>query len=189
MASYPIRVGADFEDEFPGASATATEVAANLVHTATMLLDELNRHRASVTSLSPSASEVLAVIDGAGEPLAGSEIARRLLVSTASMTSLVDTLERRGLVRRVPHDRDRRKVLVDITPEGSRTVDAVLPVVHAASREAVAPLSARERSTLVTLLGKLQRHLDQSGSKELPTPAPRRRPASVGLPGGSAEGR
>ena len=179
MAAYPIRVGADFEEEFPGASASAAEVAANLVHTATMLLDELNRHRASVTSLSPSASQVLAVIDGAGEPLAGSDIARRLLVSTASMTSLVDTLERRGLVRRVPHDSDRRKVLVDITPEGTRMVDAILPVVHAASREVVAPLSERERSTLVTLLGKLQRRLEESDSAALEPPQPRRRPARL----------
>jgi DNA-binding MarR family transcriptional regulator len=176
MTVAPIRVGPDFESEFPGASASATEVSVNLLHTSTMLLDEINRHRATVAALSPSASQVLAVVDGAGEPLPGSEIARRLLVSTASMTSLVDTLERRGLVRRVPDADDRRRVLVAITPEGSRTIDAIMPVVHAASFRALSPLSERERTTLVTLLGKLQRHLGEIGGTDLPRPKPRRKP-------------
>jgi MarR family 2-MHQ and catechol resistance regulon transcriptional repressor len=185
VPDYPIRVGEDFTQEFPGASRSATEVAANLVHCASMLLDTLNRHRAQVTSLSPSASEVLAVIDGAGEPLPGSEIARRLLVSTASMTSLVDTLERRGLVRRIPHREDRRKVLIDITDEGRSIVDTLLPVMHAANREAVEPLTERERDSLVTLLAKLQRHLADGVSTVPPSPestasdASRRKPGKV----------
>jgi DNA-binding MarR family transcriptional regulator len=176
MTPDAIRIDPEFETEFPGASRSATEASVNLLHASTLLLDEINRHRATVAPLSASASQVLAVIDGAGEPLPGTEIARRLVVSTASMTSLVDTLERRGLVRRIPDSHDRRRILVDITPEGTRTIDAIMPVVHAASARAWAPLSERERSTLVRLLGKLQGQLGEVGDLDLPTPAPRRKP-------------
>lgn len=178
VSSPPIRVGQDFEAEFPGASARAVEAGVNLVHTSALLLDEINRHRATVASLSPSASQVLAVLDGAGEPLPSTEIANRLLVTTASMTSLLDTLERRALVVRVAHPTDRRKILVDITDDGRRLVDEMLPVVHAASTRALEGLSARDQETLTRILGKVQVHLAEITRESLPSPLPRRRPAS-----------
>lgn len=172
-----VHVDPDFEKEFPGASASATEASANLMHTASLLLDEINRHRGTVTRLSPSACQALAVLDGAGEPLSSTEIATRLLVTTASMTSLLDTLERRRLVARVPHPSDRRKVLVEITDDGRETVDQVMPVVHAASRTALSGLTEKEQAQLVGLLTRLQDHLDEISGADLPTPKPRRRPA------------
>src|SRR5947208_10013388 len=96
----PLRVGDDFEDEFPGASRSAAEVSANLVRTSDAFLAELHRRRREIADLSPSAFQALAVLEGAGEPLSGHVIAERLLVSSASMTSLLDTLERRGLIER-----------------------------------------------------------------------------------------
>jgi DNA-binding MarR family transcriptional regulator len=170
-----IHVDPDFEKEFPGASASATQASANLLHTASLLLDEINRHRGTVTRLSPSACQTLAVLDGAGEPLSSSEIAARLLVTTASMTSLLDTLERQALVRRVRHPHDRRKVLVGITDAGRETIDKVMPLVHAANATALSALSEKERAQLTSLLGRLQDHLAKTSGAELRTPAPRRR--------------
>jgi DNA-binding MarR family transcriptional regulator len=172
-----IHVDPDFEAEFPGASASATAASANLLHTASVLLDEINRHRATATRLSASACQTLAVLDGTEEPLSSTEIANRLLVTTASMTSLLDTLERQGLVRRVPHPSDRRKVLVEISDEGRETIDRVMPMVHAANASALSVLTEPERAELCALLARLQDHLAEISGAELPTPAPRRRPA------------
>src|SRR5689334_25310399 len=110
-----------------------------------MFLDELNRRRATVTGLSPSATQVLAVLDGAGEPLPSNVIAERLLITTASMTSLLDTLQRNGYIRRLPHPSDRRKILVEITPAAREVVDRMLPVIHTAEAEIFAPLPAADR--------------------------------------------
>jgi hypothetical protein len=46
--------------------------------------------------LSRAGREALAVLEGAGQPLSPTTIAERLIVTTASVTSLLDTLERRG---------------------------------------------------------------------------------------------
>jgi DNA-binding MarR family transcriptional regulator len=54
-------------------------------------------------------------------------IAERLLVTTGSMTSLLDNLEKRGLIRRQPHPQDRRKLPIDITPAAQAIVDQWLP--------------------------------------------------------------
>nr|WP_217913500.1 MarR family transcriptional regulator [Miltoncostaea marina] len=52
------------------------------------------------------------------------KIGERLQVHPTSVTNTVTRLERDGLVRRVPSERDRRTVLAEITPLGRRTVDA-----------------------------------------------------------------
>jgi DNA-binding MarR family transcriptional regulator len=153
-----VRVGPDFEAEFPDASALATECFANLCRTGDLLIELHNRQTRMDFHLSQSAREVLAVLEGAAEPLEPTIIAQRLLITTASMTPLLDTLEKRGLVRRLPHPDDRRKRLVDITPAARRIVDEFLPSLHARERAVVSSaLSVAEQRALLRLLAKVQR--------------------------------
>jgi DNA-binding MarR family transcriptional regulator len=164
-----IRVGDDFEDEYPGASALATECFANLWRAADLLMGLHNRYTADKYQLSPSARGVLAVVEGAGQPLEPSVIAERVVVTTGSMTSLLDNLEKRGLVRRLPHPSDRRKLLIDITPEAQAIVDEFLPAFHARERDVLtAALTTSEQRTLLRLLAKLQ----QAGADAVSAPAP-----------------
>ena len=81
-----------------GSMTSLLDNLANLIRTADLLLGLHNRHTASEYQLSPSARSVLAVVEGADQPLEPSVIA-----------------ERRGLIRRLPHPGDRRKILIDIT--------------------------------------------------------------------------
>lgn len=62
----------------------------------------------------------LAALGGAA-PLKMRELAGALQVSMPAATHLVDQLERKGLVRRRPHPRDRRVTLVQVTARGART--------------------------------------------------------------------
>jgi len=102
-----------FAREFPSGDPTATECAQNLILASSRFTDAdtraLRRH-----GLSIAARVLLATLEAASEPLPANVLADRLLVSGASITSLVDTLERRGLVRRVRPDHDRRIVLIDV---------------------------------------------------------------------------
>jgi MarR family transcriptional regulator, 2-MHQ and catechol-resistance regulon repressor len=166
-----IRVDDDFENEYPGASALATECYANLWRAAELLMGLHNRHTADQYQLSPSARGVLAVVEGAGQPLEPSVIAERLVVTTGSMTSLLDNLEKRGLIRRLPHPDDRRKLLIDITPEAQAIVDEFLPAFHARERDVVtAALTTSEQRSLLRLLAKLQ----QAATDAVTAPAPDR---------------
>jgi DNA-binding MarR family transcriptional regulator len=171
----PIRVPADFAREFPGASASAAEAATNLIRTGDAVLAEIDRRRREIVDLSASAFQTLAILDGAEEPLAPHVIADRLLVSSASMTSLLDTLERRGLIERRPHPDDRRKVLVHLTGEARDVVDRMLPAVHAASTEIFAPLSEADRDHLITMLTTVRAQLADLDGRDPVTPTPRRK--------------
>jgi|GEM_PF-698199 len=152
-----IRVGDDFEHEYPGASALATECYANLYRAADLLMGLHNRQTLDEHQLSPSGRQVLAIVEGAGEPLEPSVIADRLLITTGSVTSLLDNLEKRDLIRRLPHPRDRRKLLIDITPSAQAIVDELLPSLHARERDVMsAALSTDEQRELLALIAKVQ---------------------------------
>ena len=169
-------MGEDFEDEYPGASALATECYANLVRTADLLLGLHNRHTSDQYQLSPSGRGVLAVVEGAGQPLEPTVIAERLMVTTGSMTSLLDNLEKRGLVQRLPHPADRRKLLIDITSDGRTIVDELLPTMHARERLVIgAALTDGEQRSLLRLLAKVQQAAADARDVAAPTAAVRRR--------------
>jgi DNA-binding MarR family transcriptional regulator len=68
-------------------------------------------------------------------PLGPADLARRLEVSTAAATGLVDRLVQRGHVERHPHEVDRRRTDVEVTPSGREEVLAnLLPMFVALDR-------------------------------------------------------
>ena len=182
-----VRVPADFEQEFPGASRSASEVAVNLALAQAALIAQIERPAREAHGLSASAFQALAILDGAGEPVPGHVIAGRLLVSSASMTSLLDTLERRGLAERRPHPTDRRKILVHLTADGQRIVDQQLPVLHAVIAQAISTLPEDDREHLLTSLTTIRARVEQIASQPLP---PRKPGSGAGpaMPAGRREG-
>jgi DNA-binding MarR family transcriptional regulator len=172
-----IRVPPHFEHEFPGASRSATEVAATLVGTASLLDAAIERAPRQAANLSTSAFQTLAILHGAGCSLPSTVIAERLLVSTASMTSLLNTLERRGLVVRRPHPTDGRKVLVELTPLAQPIIDSQLPIVHAVITEAIGDVPEADREPLLRSLSLIKTRLAQMANQPLPKArAARRKP-------------
>jgi DNA-binding MarR family transcriptional regulator len=132
----------------------AADAMINLVRTATEVLGEVDRRQRSAAPLSIAGVQVLAIVED--EPLPPHVILGRLLVTSGTMTSLLDTLERRGMIHRVPHPDDRRKILVQITEPGRDVLDAVLPRVHAFSRDAFGVLRDHELAELIRMLGAVR---------------------------------
>lgn len=153
--SIPIRLGPAFERSWPAASIGAVECIMNLLRTA----DWASARHASLLrpyDLTTTQLGVLAILYDAGEPIPHHVIGTRLLTKAGTVSWLVDGLERRGLVRRVPHPTSRRTVLVALTEEAVPLVREILPLLHAADRAMVADLNAEEQETLVSLLGRVQ---------------------------------
>jgi DNA-binding MarR family transcriptional regulator len=68
---------------------------------------------------------------------------------------VIDQLEYRGWVRRLPNPDDRRSVLVEITDEGRAITDRLLPGIRTIERATLAGLSKAELRTLLQLLAKV----------------------------------
>ncbi len=87
--------------------------------------------------------------------LTPAQLAEQSGVTRATMTGLIDTLERDGLVVRRPDPADRRAQLVEMTPLGIDFITAMLPEHFRRVSTLMEPLSESERRTLVKLLGKI----------------------------------
>ena len=150
-----VRVGNDFEDEYPDGDTTCTEAYASLVRTGEALLGELDRRIRLTFGVPQAAATALAVIDGASAPLTPSQVSDRVLVPSATMTAVLDLLEHRGWIERIPNPGDRRSVLIQITPDGRATADQLLPGIRSLERSVLSALSPDERAGLLNLLGKI----------------------------------
>jgi DNA-binding MarR family transcriptional regulator len=83
------------------------------------------------------------------------KMGERLQVHRTSVTNIIDKLESDGLVRRVPHQQDRRATLAEITPAGRRVAEAATQTLNA-ELFGIARLDAADQERLVTILRELR---------------------------------
>jgi DNA-binding MarR family transcriptional regulator len=158
----PVRVEHDFEDEFPGASPRATECFLTLASLATGMLASLNRLLEEFGIPSYTGFNALAVLEGAPEPVPPSVVAQRMIVTRPTVTGILRTLEKRGLVDRTGHGSDGRMHLVGLTVEGKELVRRVLPEVHRFEAELFGVLGDEQLEALLALLDTVAGRLEAS---------------------------
>lgn len=108
--------------------------------------------------LEPWEFDVLSALRRSGPPyeLSPSELMAQTLVTSGTMTTRVEKLAERGLVRRSRRETgDRRGVRVRLTDAGRDAADAALEGLLAHERSLLADLSAADRAQLVDLLRRL----------------------------------
>ena len=88
--------------------------------------------------------------------LTPSECASRSGVTRATITGLLDGLEREGLVERQLYPSDRRMLSVRLTESGRTLLAQMLPDHFCRTTGLMAQLTATEKKTLIKLLQKLQ---------------------------------
>lgn len=94
-------------------------------------------------------------ISGPPYRLSPTHLAKGLMLSSAGVTSRIDRLERRGLVRRLDDPNDRRGVLIELTDAGLEIVDAAVAANTANERQLLERLDPSEITQLETILRKL----------------------------------
>ncbi|MER5433519.1 MarR family transcriptional regulator [Streptomyces sp. NPDC002588] len=92
----------------------------------------------------------------AKEPLRMRDLSEMTGVAARTTTSIVDSLERDGLVERVRHPHDRRAFLLRLTEKGLECHREAEEVDRLALAEATAALSADDRAQLRTLLTRIR---------------------------------
>lgn len=109
--------------------------------------------------VTPQQAQLLCVLtsgDGAGVGM--TDLSRLLHLEKPSLTGLVDRVERRGLVRRVRDDADRRACRAELTPEGEDLAVRVHGEIVARLEALAADLPGDDRlrvaDTLTTLLAR-----------------------------------
>jgi DNA-binding MarR family transcriptional regulator len=159
--------------EFPDLDPSATEVFLHLLRTGDEAFRVVEAHLAQHDTTQGGFSVLMALWgqcqrEGREIPLSPAALADRTGVTRATMTGLVDTLERDGLVRRAPDPEDRRMMTVEITPKGERKLMKILPNHFRQMAWLMEPLSETERKTLVRLLTKLLARASKTDGRPAP---------------------
>ena len=92
---------------------------------------------------------------GALGPQPIQQVAERILVTSGSMTYIVDKLVGRGLVLREPCDRDRRIYYLNLTEDGKQLLAELIPEHDRAVEEFFGVLEEGEKRVLIGLLRRL----------------------------------
>lgn len=132
---------------------TALDLYIKLSRVAETVSANVNRHLHD-HKLTVSQFGVLEALYHLG-PLSPGQLCDKILRSTGNMTLVIDNLEKRALVKRMPNLDDRRSVLVELTAEGTDLIEAILPTHIATVIEEMSILSHDEQLQLASLARKL----------------------------------
>jgi DNA-binding MarR family transcriptional regulator len=149
-----IQMPDDFYDQTPEGNVLATEAVMNTIRTSDVLFDRIGRLLRPL-GVSAAGGLVLGLLRDFG-PLSPSELGDRLIVTRATVTGLLDSLERPGFVRRTPHPVDRRSLIVEITPLGLEVLQQVRSIVHRHERTWMSALSDEELRSYIESLHRIQ---------------------------------
>ncbi|MBW1720998.1 MAG: MarR family transcriptional regulator [Deltaproteobacteria bacterium] len=94
--------------------------------------------------------------------LSGSDIARAVSLSQATVTGILDRLEKRGLIRKVRSDVDKRRVMVSLTSQGLKLLDQAPPLLQASFLDQFDSLKPWERTLVLSALQRLVDMFDAS---------------------------
>jgi DNA-binding MarR family transcriptional regulator len=145
--------------------------------------DAFDHAVADYVGLDRAAFRCLDILDQEG-PMTAGRLAERARLSPGAMTALLDRLERRGLARRTRDTKDRRRVLVEVTPE----LRQMAAQVYGTPDEGANALAAYTTEQLEFLLGFLRGNVAYQEERMRRLEALKAREESKGRARGRARG-
>ena len=141
---------------YPELDASAVDATLVLLRVASDVFEGMSAHLAR-HDISQGRFMVLMLLDRAktGEAILPSEIAEQLSVTRATVTGLLDGLEKCDLISRQMHPDDRRAFCIELTPKGRQFLADLLPGHYRRIAGLMAHLNHAEQRQLVALLTKV----------------------------------
>lgn len=135
---------------------TSVETCLAFLHTTVEVYTALNIHFARYGLSMGKFTLLMQLFQAPEQGLTPSECAERAGVTRATITGLLDGLERSSLVQRQPNPVDRRMLSVHLTEKGRELLSQMLPDHFCRTTDLMANLSNAEKLMLIELLGKLR---------------------------------
>ncbi|MEE1801100.1 MULTISPECIES: MarR family transcriptional regulator [unclassified Streptomyces] len=121
----------------------------------TRRLHRIQKQQLEPIGITPAQARLLRALTLYDTPPRMTDLATRLEVVPRAVTTLVDSLEASGWVRRAPDPTNRRVIRVELTDTGRATLRALRGARRSAAEDVLAPLTAEQREVLGGLLSTL----------------------------------
>lgn len=155
-----------FKDHYPDADEVAIEANLEVAYTYGALMAAFSRCLAPFgveARTTRGRSKVLRLLHLADEErLPQHEIGKKLGVTSANVTYLIDGLEREGLVLRSGNPDDRRVTFIQLTPKGHELASRLVPTVAEFMATTCQDFSEAEKKVFVDLLIRLRKRSEIS---------------------------
>ncbi|MXO59781.1 MarR family transcriptional regulator [Altererythrobacter salegens] len=112
------------------------------------------------TGQSSARMEALSAILNSPDRSAQVEIAKRLRIEGPTLTRMIDTLEKDGLVTRMPDPADRRSKLLKLTQEGEETLHDIFNLADTYRARLLDGVPAEDKAAVSRFLTGLLDRLD-----------------------------
>lgn len=99
-------------------------------------------------------------------PLPIGDVGDQVLLTSGSMTYVVDKLEEEGLIQRRHCEEDRRIIYAELTGQGRELIEDVFSEHAALIRRLMDELSPAEKQKATNLLKRLGKSAEKQGAKE-----------------------
>jgi len=83
------------------------------------------------------------------------QIGDKILITSGTITYVIDKLEKKGLIIRRPCDKDRRIVYAELTEAGQKRMSEILPTHYTALANSLNGLNPAEKEQAIELLKKI----------------------------------
>jgi DNA-binding MarR family transcriptional regulator len=123
--------------------------------TATVLFHETMAGRFGLSATDTKAIDILS----RGGPLTAGDLVERTGLASPSVTALIDRLEQKGFVRRVRDTMDRRKVIIELVPEGLARMGSAFAEFQDSLDELWAPYNMEELKIILDFLQRAEAHM------------------------------
>jgi MarR family 2-MHQ and catechol resistance regulon transcriptional repressor len=135
------------------------ETLVAIFRTYNTILKDFNRLFARFGLTEPQFNILVLLAKKGNEGMVFTEIGRKMLVSRANVTGLIDRLEREGFITRNGQPNDRRTKLAMITEKGLDMLRRIIPSHCDKINQLTAALNGQEKRALVGSLTKVNQTL------------------------------
>ncbi|MGB7375574.1 MAG: MarR family transcriptional regulator [Rivularia sp. (in: cyanobacteria)] len=153
---YPIQTAlAQLAQKYPELDISSVEACLTFLDTSTEVQQAFDAHFARYNLSMGKFTLLIQLFVASEKGLTPSQFAERANVTRATITGLLDGLEREDLVQRQPYPEDRRKLTIVLTDKGRELISKMLPDHFCRTTNMMSNLTATEKKTFIKLLGKL----------------------------------
>lgn len=114
-------------------------------------------------NLSAGRFTLMALLNRYTNGLMPSELAQRVGVTQATISGLINSLEKAGIVKRMSHEKDGRSFVIQLTPEGKAKCDEIMPLYHERISAYWSEFAEAEKNQLNSFMERILKNIHKLG--------------------------
>jgi len=156
----------ELSEKIPELDVSSVETSLLFMRVATNLFHYIHGHLAKYGISHGKFAVLMILYKNTESSFLPSELADKIGITRATVTGLLDGLEREGLIERKNHPKDRRMVMTSMTQKGIELMEMVLPKHFLLISRIMQGLSEGDRQMLISYIERINAEIQNSAEQQ-----------------------